>query len=155
MTKQYEIPEDVAVILRNAGIPVITKHYVEQVEHVVCQSQQAQQAALPVPEYIKPAEPVVTRRKKRKTPKPYSRHTVELGQYTPEELGLRRGRRFYGDMAQRILMHHQRGIKRHVLLNTMDRMDRYDPKDTVHSIGCQITNLVKLGVLSYKAKDNG
>lgn len=145
-SKLYEIPEDVAKILRNTGVTVVTKHYIEE---------QDEESGW----HNKPEDGVVTSRipahlvnrpeAKRNSRKKHTK-IVEVGNVTPKELGLRKGRRFYGEKAQALLLQRKRGIPRNRLAELLIEGDVYHATDNAHTAACQITNLVGLGVLSYK-----
>ena len=156
MSKLYEVPEDIAKVLRNAGINVITKHYIEQ------QGQQDEAAefrrihdSLPTPEEVLPHHSRVSEpfpKPKRRTFRKYKRdRLVEVGQYTPRELRLGKARRFYGDKAQSILLKRVRPVPRIQLLDLLLSGDKYHGDDNRNKVNSQIGHLLNLGVLQYKA----
>ena len=136
MSKLYEVPEDIAKVLRNAGINVITRHYIEQQEEPV------------LPHHSTVSEPFP--KPKRRTFREYKRdRLVEVGQHTPRELRLGKARRFYGDKAQNILLKRVRPVPRIQLLDLLLSGDKYHGDDNRNKVNSQIGHLLNLGVLQY------
>jgi hypothetical protein len=142
VSKLYEIPEDVARILRNTGVTVVTKHYIEEIAYG--NKPEDGVATSRIPAHLT-ERPGAKRRRITRT------KIVEVGDVTPKELKLRKGRRFYGEKAQALLLQRKRGIPRNRLAELLIEGDRYQATDNAHTVACQITNLVGLGVLSYKS----
>lgn len=146
MSKLYEVPGDIAKVLRNAGINVITKHYIEDVGAE--QREEAERFNVEADRRItEQLDAAVSKRKKRKLREYKRDRLIEVGKHTPEEFNLRGGRRFYGDKAQRILLKRIRPVPRVQLLDLLLSGSKYHGDDTRSKVNSQIGHLLNMGVL--------